>query len=118
MRGWLHRFLQISSVLVLLAVAVQGSAACVVSDLVVSTATTAGVMNHDGENAASEHEPMTGHPAGRDICKQVCLSCAIVPFARHEWVDIPRIATGHLPDEADMPSLRPDVVDRPPKSVV
>ena len=118
MRRWLHRFLQISSVLVLLAVAVQGSAACVVSDLVVSTDTTAGVMNHDGGAVASEHRPMTGHPAGQDICKQVCLSCTIAPLVRHEWVDIPRMAAGHLPDEADMPSLRPDVVDRPPKSVV
>lgn len=118
MRGWLHRFLQISSVLVLLAVAVQGSAACVVSDLVISTATTAGVMSHDGGAAASEHRPMTGHPAGQDICKQVCLFCTVAPLARQEWVDIPRIAARHLTNEADMPSLRPDVVDRPPKSAV
>lgn len=116
MRAWLFRFSQISLVLMLLAVAGQGSAVCAAGDLAISTATAAGAMTHDGGAAPSEHKPMTGHPAGRDICKQVCLSCAIVPLARQEWVGVPRMAALPLTDEIYMPSLRPDVVDRPPKA--
>lgn len=118
MRGWFHRFLQLGSVLTLLAVALQGGAVCAVAELAAGHAMTAVAMAHHSGLPTSEHRSANDHLTDVAICKQLCLPAIILPFAGQLRTDFPRMAAQPLTDEIDMPSLRPDVVDRPPKSMV
>lgn len=118
MREWFHRILQVSAFLALLAVAFQGGAVCAGGELAAGHAMTAVAMAHGDAMAKSDHGSVNGHPTDSGMCKQLCLSVAIMPFAGQERIDFPRVAAQHLTDKTDMPSLRPELIDRPPKSMV